>query len=646
METIDLGNTMPTIQIRVKDYKFKIDVELSNDRLFLKAPYHVDLIEEIKCLEGPKWHGFDKFNPRKQWSIANSQHNLFRLEYLSWLCNKIPEKNPYRNFEKSLKEYIDCGRKLYKHQINIQRFENTRRYCIVAAEMGCGKTLPTIELMEIMGTEDWIWVGPKSALIAVQSEFEKWKARYWPRAFLTYEALKKWLANYNPKSKAPIGVVFDESQRIKTATSQRGQAAAYLADNIRTDWGESGSVILLTGTPAPKSPLDWQHQCRVAWPGFLREGNPAKFRDRLGVFFKTEDMSYSKLLAWKDGPKCEKCGKSKEDTAHDFQNPLSIINNTYHEYKECENEVAKLYKRMDGLVTVIFKKDVLAELPDKQYRIIRVEPTQQTLRLVDMIAGLSKTTIQALTLLRELSDGFQYQESEIGWLPCPQCQGNKIESNYVDNEGNISPVKNEQFKEEITLPCHICSGVGEITKTQREAKYIGSPKEQIILDLMEEYEDRHICYAGFTGSIDICVNIYRKQNWDVVRVDGRGWQYFGNDPTIRTSQQMYALFQNKNKDNKVAFVAHPKTGGIGLTLTASPMALYYSNDFNGEARAQSEDRGHRPGMDMNKGFTIIDIFHLPSDEKVYQNLKQKRKLELMTLGEFVNVPSGKESIRN
>lgn len=76
------------------------------------------------------------------------------------------------------------------------------------------------------------------------------------------------------------------------------------------------------------------------------------------------------------------------------------------------------------------------------------------------------------------------------------------------------------------------------------------------------------------------------------------------------------------------------------------MALYYSNDFNGEARAQSEDRGHRPGMDMNKGFTIIDIFHLPSDEKVYQNLKQKRKLELMTLGEFVNVPSGKESIRN
>jgi hypothetical protein len=50
---------------------------------------------------------------------------------------------------------------------------------------------------------------------------------------------------------------------------------------------------------------------------------------------------------------------------------------------------------------------------------------------------------------------------------------------------------------------------------------------------------------------------------------------------------------------------------------------------------QSEDRIHRPGMDVNRGATIIDIFHLPSDQKVLENLRKKRDLQAMSLGDFV-----------
>ncbi len=80
---------------------------------------------------------------------------------------------------------------------------------------------------------------------------------------------------------------------------------------------------------------------------------------------------------------------------------------------------------------------------------------------------------------------------------------------------------------------------------------------------------------------------------------------------------------------------------MGLTLTASPTIVFYSNDFNAESRIQAEDRIHRPGMDKTRGATIIDLIHLPSDEYVLDNLKKKKDLQNLTMGElkdaFVNI---------
>ena len=67
------------------------------------------------------------------------------------------------------------------------------------------------------------------------------------------------------------------------------------------------------------------------------------------------------------------------------------------------------------------------------------------------------------------------------------------------------------------------------------------------------------------------------------------------------------------------------------------MAIFYSNDFNPESRSQAEDRIHRMGMDENKGCKIVDLFHLPTDIHVRDVLLQNRKLELMTMGEFIQL---------
>ena len=93
----------------------------------------------------------------------------------------------------------------------------------------------------------------------------------------------------------------------------------------------------------------------------------------------------------------------------------------------------------------------------------------------------------------------------------------------------------------------------------------------------------------------------------------------------------------REKYPKIAFVGHPKAGGMALTLTASPTELFYSNSFDGEARMQAEDRFHRAGMDTNRGATIIDLILLPTDLLVLKNLQKKKRLQDVSMGELQTV---------
>jgi hypothetical protein len=74
---------------------------------------------------------------------------------------------------------------------------------------------------------------------------------------------------------------------------------------------------------------------------------------------------------------------------------------------------------------------------------------------------------------------------------------------------------------------------------------------------------------------------------------------------------------------------------MSLTLVEARMAVYWSNSWKPEYRVQSEDRIHRKGMDENLGCTIVDLIHLPSDERVLDVIRANRKLELMTMGEVL-----------
>jgi len=571
-----------------------------DDRIFIKFPYNKSLIAEIKNMDRPRWHGFDT-PPRKIWSIANSPHNAFQLKYLQGL-------NPYASYDIKIIEHM-YDRPLYLHQQEMSDFVLTSRHCVVAGEMGVGKSLSAIEVMERSGTTNWWWIAPRSGIRAVDLELKIWKSKFHPQ-MMTYAGLTKEMRNWTDDRKAPQGVIFDESSKIKNPTAQRSQAAMALANGIRSDWGHDGYIILMSGSPAPRSPVDWFWQCEVACPGFLKEGTQAKFKQRLGIVVDHESITggvYPHLETWLDDErKCAICGELEVnhfDTDHDFESS--------------KNEVSYLYERMKGLVLVKLKKDCL-DLPDKQYKIIKLEPSQKIINVAKSIVSTASTVISGITLLRELSDGFQYSEEENGTVTCPVCHGKKIVSDPLDPDS--------------TIKCDGCGGLGVKKKYKRVANQVETPKEDALRDILDAHVDigRLVIFAGFTGSIDRCVSICEDQQWETIQVDGRGWN--------STFKEPLEVFQKDFENHpRVVFIGQPGAGGMGLTLTASPTIVYYSNDFNAESRIQSEDRIHRIGMDNNRGATIIDLVHLATDQLILDNLKKKRKLQSLSLGELQRV---------
>jgi SNF2 family DNA or RNA helicase len=612
---------------------------------FLKSPF--ELKDEIKSMKGARWHGFDD-PPRKIWTVSNCFRNWFQLRLLLG-------EDVYAWFDRPL-QHFEYDRPLMAHQKDMTDLGLTYHYQVWGAEMGTGKTLSAIELMEQSGKQNWWWVGPKSGLYAVEREFKKWGiSDRLNIEIMTYEGLVKRMTTWDNSQKAPHGVIFDESSRLKNPMAKRTMSAQALADGIRKDWGFEGYVILMSGTPSPKSPADWWSQAEITWPGYLREGSRNSFEFRLGIHHKEEGLggtAFHKLVTWKDDErKCEICGELAENGKHthllDATNEYLKVDPDIHDFKPCFNEIAFLYERLQGLVVIKHKKDCI-DLPDKRYRIIQCKPKPATLRVAQSLLQSAPNTITGLTWLRELSDGFQYRNKVVGKEICPVCAGTCITSYWVDPEDSdraftMPDMLDQEYVKTLIkqdFPCASCNGTGQVDKMERTVKEVPCPKEDALISLLEENEEtgRLVVFAGFTGSIDKVTAICLKQGWDVVKVDGRGWQVCTKDGIINEAPLDY--WADLINHTRVVFVAHPKSGGMGLTLVESRMAVYYSNSYETESRTQSEDRIHRIGADTNKGVTIVDLIHLPTDMRVLELLKANRRLELMSMGEITQCFEG------
>ena len=142
---------------------------------------------------------------------------------------------------------------------------------------------------------------------------------------------------------------------------------------------------------------------------------------------------------------------------------------------------------------------------------------------------------------------------------------------------------------------------------------------------MEEIDGKVIIWAVYRYDIQqIEKALSKKYGPDSVR------SFYG-DTDANDRQDIVTAFQDPKSDLRF-FVGNPRTGGFGLTLTASHTVVYYSNSYDLEIRMQSEDRAHRIGQ--KEKVTYIDfIAEKTVDEKIIKSLRNKINIATKVLGE-------------
>lgn len=650
------------MKLRSGRYMINCIGTVTDDRMFLEFPYDPTLMADVKMMEGRKYHGYDKVNPRKVWSFPITQRNTFRLSFLLDPKGVGPYKpfleEPVRQVYRTFHDHFkDVDVELFEHQKHLANCWLHKKVLEAGFEMRTGKTLATFAALEHikalhndLDENDIIWLGTNSSLGSTSVELDRWRPLVKPGRRMTYEAFRK-LAESGEIKKLPRVLVCDESSRIKTPTSKRSQAVKLITDAMRDDL-DWFYILNLTGTPAPKTPTDWWHQIEVLQPGYLIEPNEGALQRRLSLIETLPSPTgqvFPKLLAWLDNPdvcghfdsidtgqkddndrpvKMTKyCGKLKSDPVHGSGGDVFNAGD-FHSFVPTINEVAKLYRRMKGIVEIKFAKDCL-KLPPPETNLIALKASESTIRAAKFIVNSAPKAIVAVSLLRELSDGFQYVDEPNGiFEPCKCCGGSKkVVGTEIDS---ITPLEQE---------CAVCNKDGLVEGVRRAARRFETPKlDRLKLDLeSQEEHGRIVVFAAFTESIDMVVETCIAEGWNVIRADGRGYTLFdktGEQITGYKKDDLLKIFNRyvKGTPEQVAFVGFPDATGIDLS--AASLLIWYSLTNSGENFRQAGARILGPGMDKDRGANYNVYLHLPSDKKIFDKLLRKVELEALTMGEL------------
>tara|TARA_R110000850_G_scaffold27497_1_gene77661 strand:- start:4 stop:1449 length:1446 start_codon:yes stop_codon:yes gene_type:complete len=240
----------------------------------------------------------------------------------------------------------------------------------------------------------------------------------------------------------------------------------------------------------------------------------------------------------------------------------------------------ELNTKLESFSTRILKEDCL-DLPEKVYMKRSVELTSEQVKAYNemkqfAVAELEDKTMTAFSALTQMMRLHQ--------ITC---------GHVTTDDGTVQEIKSNRLKE--------------------------------LLNLLEETDGKIIIWANYRYDIQsITKALEKKYGKESVA------SFYGDTP-MDQRDQIVSNFQDK-ENSLVYLVANPKTGGYGLTLTASHTVVYYSNNYDLEIRLQSEDRAHRIGQ--NHKVTYIDLIAEKTvDEVIVKSLRNKIDIATEVLGE-------------
>ena len=255
----------------------------------------------------------------------------------------------------------------------------------------------------------------------------------------------------------------------------------------------------------------------------------------------------------------------------DFARRFCVTGNNYSEYAIVG------YKNLDQLKFIIeqntirhLKKDVL-DLPDKIYKnyYINMDKKQQNL--------YNELENNILKVIEEYSEDINKITTNVFTLIEMASNPNLLDDSF--------PEETEKLKE-----------------------------LDILLDENIMISNRKvILWTNFVKNIKLFENRYKKYNPRVV---------YG---AVGNKERQDAVNDFQQDDTVKLFIANPAAAGVGLTLTASDLAIFYDRGFSYTQWAQATDRNHRIGAKNN--VEVISLINRDTiDEGIDKVLSNKEDL--------------------
>lgn len=139
-----------------------------------------------------------------------------------------------------------------------------------------------------------------------------------------------------------------------------------------------------------------------------------------------------------------------------------------------------------------------------------------------------------------------------------------------------------------------------------------SPKIPVLLDILDGISKgaKTVVWCKYIAEADFATEAMRRNGYTVHRMDGR-----------LNTQQRHEQLEAFHQTGQI-LVATTATGGQVLDIGFADYAIYLSNSFDYQQRAQSEDRLHRIGMSSKAHY--IDIYaECPIENRIKNSLARK-----------------------
>ena len=160
---------------------------------------------------------------------------------------------------------------------------------------------------------------------------------------------------------------------------------------------------------------------------------------------------------------------------------------------------------------------------------------------------------------------------------------------------------------------------------QGETHALPTKRYEELFNLLDEVSGKVIIWATYRHNIQTITAKLKEKHGDTSTAA------FYGDTENQVRMDLVKNFQDEGHD-LTYLVANPKTGGYGITLTASHTVVYFSNNYDLEIRLQSEDRAHRIGQ-KNKVTYVDFVCKGTVDEKILLALKNKVDIASQVMGD-------------